>query len=65
MDIARLKTVNETLGFITGDTLILETARRIQSALLEFNREGAALAKFNGGTFAIVLPTAPTTNEKR
>ncbi len=63
MDIARLKTVNETLGFITGDTLILETARRIQSALLEFNREGAALAKFNGGTFAIVLPTALTTNE--
>ncbi|WMW79702.1 EAL domain-containing protein [Undibacterium cyanobacteriorum] len=56
MDIARLKTVNETLGFVTGDTLILETARRIQTALLEFNQEGTALAKFNGGTFAIVLP---------
>ncbi|MBV5299796.1 MAG: EAL domain-containing protein [Rhodoferax sp.] len=32
-DLARLKTINETLGFATGDTLIKEVARRAQAVL--------------------------------
>jgi diguanylate cyclase (GGDEF)-like protein len=56
MDVARLKTVNETLGFGTGDTVILETSRRIQTAILQFNREHLVLTKFSGGMFAILTP---------
>ncbi len=33
MDLARLKTINETLGFATGDTLIKEVAMRADAAL--------------------------------
>ena len=32
-DLARLKAINETLGFATGDTLIKEVARRAQAVL--------------------------------
>ncbi len=62
-DLARLKTINETLGFATGDTLIKEVARRAQAvstgagsgaALTDFSASNALLAHVNGGMFAIV-----------
>ena len=65
-DVARLKTINETLGFTTGDTLIREVARRsdavVQMALVA-NTPGADLLPasparlfhLSGGSFAIVL----------
>jgi diguanylate cyclase (GGDEF)-like protein len=54
MDVARLKTVNETLGFITGDTVILECSRRIQQALNASAQCKAKLAKLAGGMFAVL-----------
>lgn len=57
MDIARLKTVNETLGFGTGDTVILESSRRIQQALVNVDTGTIWLAKFAGGMFAVLYPS--------
>jgi diguanylate cyclase (GGDEF)-like protein len=62
-DLARLKTINETLGFATGDTLIKQVAQRAQTVLqstdrvagLEiFQASNTLLAHVNGGMFAIV-----------
>ncbi|MBK9443716.1 MAG: EAL domain-containing protein [Comamonadaceae bacterium] len=62
-DLARLKTINETLGFATGDTLIKEVARRAQAVLqsvsataglAKFQVSNTLLAHVNGGMFAIV-----------
>lgn len=53
MDIARLKIVNETLGFGTGDTLIVETSQRLQRALGKHSEKKTFLAKFSGGQFAL------------
>ncbi|GAA4034235.1 putative bifunctional diguanylate cyclase/phosphodiesterase [Actimicrobium antarcticum] len=60
MDLARLKTINETLGYATGDTVIKAIALRINDVL-----QGAAeadligpqpvLARISGGTFALVF----------
>lgn len=57
MDVARLKSVNETLGFSIGDSVILETAKRIQKAIFIAGIQNVHLSKFNGGMFAILLPT--------
>ncbi|MBB1073292.1 EAL domain-containing protein [Rhodoferax sp. 4810] len=64
-DLARLKTINETLGFATGDTLIKEVARRAQAVVQAgslvaptdaTDRQGTnvLLVHVNGGMFAIV-----------
>lgn len=53
MDLARLKIVNETLGFGTGDTIIVETSRRIQAALKTQDHKKTFFAKFSGGQFAL------------
>ena len=55
-DLARLKAVNETLGFATGDNLIKELAQRA-SALLRDSPEHAQvlLAHLSGGMFAMLL----------
>ncbi len=53
MDVARLKIVNETLGFGTGDTLIVETSQRLQRALARHADAMTFLAKFSGGQFAL------------
>ena len=50
-DLARLKTINETLGFATGDTLIKEVARRAQAVVQDTH---TLLTHVNGGMFAIV-----------
>ena len=55
MDIARLKIVNETLGFGTGDTLIVEVSNRLQAALDRHTQDhNSFLAKFSGGQFALL-----------
>ena len=64
-DLARLKAINETLGFATGDVLIQELARRTQAVLqaqaqlpvtgqLGFFTTNTLLAHISGGMFAIV-----------
>jgi diguanylate cyclase (GGDEF)-like protein len=55
MDVARLKIVNETLGFDTGDTVISEAAMRIKNALestLTANK--TFLTRLPGGSFALL-----------
>ena len=65
-DVARLKAINETLGFATGDTLIREVAKRstavlqgaftaVASAIALRAETPACLFHISGGSFAIVL----------
>lgn len=55
MDLARLKTVNETLGFDTGDAIIKETANRIAGVLHALDTNAAPFfVKFSGGSFVIL-----------
>lgn len=67
MDVARLKIVNETLGFGTGDTLIVETSQRLQRALSHHTDTMTFLAKFSGGQFALFCAAKPDSesNTKR
>ncbi len=59
MDVARLKTVNETLGFDTGDTVISEAARRISAVMQTENQAGDFfLARLPGGAFAMLFSAA-------
>ena len=61
-DLARLKTVNETLGFTTGDTLIQELARRA-TAVLQASGDPAngLLVHLSGGMFAMLLTADDAT----
>ncbi|MES2951084.1 MAG: EAL domain-containing protein [Pseudomonadota bacterium] len=57
LDLARLKAINETLGFATGDTLIQQTAERVSLALNQAAADGVigprpVVARLSGGTFA-------------
>ena len=63
MDLARLKAINETLGFATGDTLIRELAKRSQAVLLTAITQGwvgphSVVARLAGGSFAIAVRSA-------
>ncbi|MBR7799403.1 putative bifunctional diguanylate cyclase/phosphodiesterase [Undibacterium fentianense] len=64
MDMARLKIVNETLGFGTGDTLIVETCRRIQHAVNPYVDARIFLAKFSGGQFALICAEKSDSDSK-
>jgi diguanylate cyclase (GGDEF)-like protein len=59
MDVARLKIVNETLGFGTGDSLIVETSQRLQRALSHHADAMTFLAKLSGGQFALFCAAKP------
>lgn len=62
MDIARLKIVNETLGFGTGDTLIVEVSNRLQTTLGHHTQDhNSFLAKFSGGQFALLCAAPDNT----
>lgn len=54
-DVARLKAINETLGFATGDTLIREVAKRSTAVLQAAFPVAARLFHMSGGSFALVL----------
>jgi diguanylate cyclase (GGDEF)-like protein len=55
MDVARLKTVNETLGFDTGDTVIKEAAKRIGDVLIKNPAlTNASLTRLSGNAFAVL-----------
>lgn len=57
-DIDRLKEVNETYGPDTGDTVIVESVKRIRENL----RMSDIIGRYEGGTFFVLLPE---TNAKR
>ena len=56
MDLARLKSVNETLGFDSGDTVIAEVARRLAAIVSTHDLlRPAVLIKLAGGMFAVLF----------
>lgn len=54
-DLDRFKTINDTLGHVVGDQLILEIGRRLARHL----RTDEVLARTGGDEFAIVSPPMP------
>ena len=55
MDVARLRMVNEVLGFETGDMLLVEVAKRLRAAVDAEAAEGRVeLARLPGGVFAVL-----------
>lgn len=73
MDLARLKTINETLGFVTGDTLIKEVAQRADAVVSRAVGAGLiggphpVVAHLSGGRFAASFsaPDRPTVERLR
>ena len=60
LDLARLKIVNETLGYTTGDTLIRQLGQRTSAVLADCAVRGVigadpVIARLSGGTFAIAF----------
>ena len=54
IDLDRFKSVNDVFGHSTGDVLLQQVARRLESAC-----EGAFLARVGGDEFTVITPTGP------
>ena len=71
IDLARLKTINETLGFATGDTLIKQVAQRadavVRQAASSAQIKTPVLAHLSGGRFALAFSATdrPTVERLR
>ncbi|MFF1508801.1 putative bifunctional diguanylate cyclase/phosphodiesterase [Streptomyces sp. NPDC058326] len=57
IDLDRFRSVNDTLGHLAGDRLLLQIAGRLRLAL----PRGAEAARLGGDEFAVLLPTADST----
>ena len=60
IDLLRLKTINETLGFQTGDMVIAELGARIERVVSDAAQQGQIdarpiVARLSGGTFAVLF----------
>jgi diguanylate cyclase (GGDEF)-like protein len=55
MDLDRFKEINDTLGHQSGDFVLKEAARRLETAL----RETDTIARLGGDEFALLLPKVP------
>jgi diguanylate cyclase (GGDEF)-like protein/PAS domain S-box-containing protein len=54
IDLDRFKAVNDVYGHSTGDALLREVARKMETAC-----QGAFLARVGGDEFAVITPNAP------
>ncbi|MFJ5287965.1 putative bifunctional diguanylate cyclase/phosphodiesterase [Streptomyces sp. NPDC088348] len=54
IDLDRFRSVNDTLGHLAGDRLLLQIAERLRFAL----PRGAEVARLGGDEFAVLLPAA-------
>jgi diguanylate cyclase (GGDEF)-like protein len=57
IDLDRFRSVNDTLGHLAGDRLLLQIAERLRAAL----PRGAEAARLGGDEFAVLLPLADST----
>ncbi|MFE1286132.1 putative bifunctional diguanylate cyclase/phosphodiesterase [Streptomyces sp. NPDC058751] len=57
IDLDRFRSVNDTLGHLAGDRLLLQIAERLRNAL----PRGAEAARLGGDEFAVLLPVADST----
>ncbi|NGN64015.1 bifunctional diguanylate cyclase/phosphodiesterase [Streptomyces sp. A7024] len=57
IDLDRFRAVNDTLGHLAGDRLLLQIAERLRLAL----PRGAEAARLGGDEFAVLLPTVDST----
>ncbi|WP_435058992.1 putative bifunctional diguanylate cyclase/phosphodiesterase [Streptomyces sp. bgisy060] len=57
IDLDRFRSVNDTLGHLAGDRLLLQISERLRLAL----PRGAEAARLGGDEFAVLLPTADST----
>ena len=67
VDLDRFKIVNDSLGHVAGDSLLVQAAMRIQLALCESGQEGdlrkRVLARFGGDEFIVVMDEIETDEE--
>lgn len=61
LDLDRFKMVNDSLGHVRGDQLLVEVARRLQACL----RPADTVARLSGDEFGILLEDVPTTADGR
>jgi diguanylate cyclase (GGDEF)-like protein/PAS domain S-box-containing protein len=59
LDLDRFKVVNDSLGHLVGDELLIAVSRRLESCL----RDGDALARLGGDEFAILLNELADDNQ--
>ena len=59
LDLDRFKIVNDSLGHLVGDELLIAVSRRLESCL----RKGDALARLGGDEFAILLNEIGDANQ--
>jgi diguanylate cyclase (GGDEF)-like protein len=57
IDLDRFRSVNDTLGHLAGDRLLVQTADRLRRVL----PEGAEAARLGGDEFAVLLPLTDST----
>ena len=57
----RFKWVNDTLGHVVADRLLLSDSKRLEKCL----RKGGNLARFGGDEFALILPQTSAIKMQR